>query len=79
MQPIERKELARMIEEAKVEGKDTSSLEQLLNQKPEIPTMGEVRQLGDQLIISTGPARREDFEQEQIAPRTGKCSNLPYM
>ena len=61
MQPIER--LGRTIKEAKEQGKDTFRLEQeLLHPEPKTPTMGEVRQLGDQVIFSTGPARPEDFE-----------------
>ncbi len=62
MQLIERGDVGRIIKEAKVEGKDTSRLEQLFPQEPETPIMGEVRQLGDQVIFSTGPARPEDFE-----------------
>lgn len=63
MQPITREELEKMIEEAKAEGKDTSQLEQLLSERalPE-PKWGEVKQVGESVIISTGPAREEDFE-----------------
>lgn len=63
MQPVTQKELKRLIQEAKAAGKDTSELEQLANPEPGCtPTLGEVKQVGDRLIVSTGPAREEDFE-----------------
>lgn len=65
MQPVTKEGLQRLIREAKAEGKDTSELESLLKANPErggTPTMGEVKRVGDRLIVSTGPARAEDFE-----------------
>jgi hypothetical protein len=65
MQPITREELEKLIEEAKAAGKDTSKLEQLLAEQPVLlePQVGEVKEVGDErVIISTGPAREEDFK-----------------
>ena len=64
MQPITREELKKLIEEAKAAGKDTSKLEELLSQPAALlePKFGEEKQVGERVIISTGPAREEDFE-----------------
>ena len=63
MQPVTREELEKLIEEAKAAGKDTTELEQLLDQAVLLePTAGEVKQVGDFVIVSTGPVKEEDFE-----------------
>lgn len=62
MQPIKEGDVERMIGEAEAAGKDASSLKQLLTQEPKTPTMGEVKQQGDRLIISTGRANGKDFK-----------------
>ena len=67
MQPMTREELEKLIEEAKAAGKDTSTLEELLAEGADAvldaePTMGEVKKVGEFEIVSTGPAREEDFE-----------------
>ena len=80
MQPIDKKELEKLIEEAKAAGKATSELEEMLTKEVK-PPMGEIkeesigqevwvktergaersRERGKRVIISTGPAREEDF------------------
>ncbi|MFQ6073253.1 MAG: hypothetical protein ACE5KT_11230 [Methanosarcinales archaeon] len=83
MQPVDKKELEKLIEEAKAAGKDTSELEKMLSEGKFIePSIGEVkeediewevwtrvekgakkvRRKGKVVILSTGPARKEDFE-----------------
>lgn len=64
MQPISKAELEQLIEEAKAEGKDTAALEALLAQPapPLEPKFGEVKKVGERWIMSTGPAKEEDFE-----------------
>lgn len=84
MQPIEKKDLEKMIKEAKEAGKDTSELEKILKAETALakPTMGEtkvediekdvwiqsargaekVKKKGKRVIISTGPAREDDFK-----------------
>jgi hypothetical protein len=65
MQPITKEELEKLIEEAKAAGKDTSELEELLSERAPLlePKFGEIRKVGkERWIMSTGPAREEDFE-----------------
>ena len=66
MQPITKEELEKLIEEAKAAGKDTSKLEELLDQPENLldiaPKLGEEKKAGDRWIMSTGPAKEEDFE-----------------
>jgi adenylosuccinate lyase len=79
MQPLDKEELKRLIQEAKAENKDTSELEKLLSEdKLEESPKGEIleekfdkkvwtktkpkTQQVKRIIISTGPARKEDFE-----------------
>jgi hypothetical protein len=64
MQPITREELEKLIEEAKAAGKDTSELEELLGRPASTvePKFGEVKKVGERWIMSTGPAREEDFQ-----------------
>lgn len=64
VQPITKEELLRLIEEAKAAGKDTSKLEELLEQPAPLlePKFGEVKKVGDRWIMSTGPANEEDFK-----------------
>ena len=57
--------LEKIIKEAKAEGKDVSDLERILK-SGEIGNLvqyGEVRRFSKWRIISTGPARKEDFEE----------------
>ena len=80
MQPIDKKKLEKLIEEAKAEGKATLELEKMLTKEVK-PPMGEIKEesigqevwmktergsekrkeKGKRVIISTGPAREEDF------------------
>lgn len=65
MQPITKEELVRLIAEAKAAGKDTSKLEEQLAQPAPLlePEYGETKKAGEKRwIMSTGPAREEDFE-----------------
>jgi hypothetical protein len=70
MEPVTREELESLIEEARAAGKDTSRLEALLEPPEGVvaepvlaePVAGEERQVGERVIVSTGPAREEDFE-----------------
>jgi hypothetical protein len=65
MQPITKEELAQLIEEAKAAGKDTSKLEEQLSQPAPLlePKFGEIKKVGEERwIMSTGPAREEDFK-----------------
>jgi len=64
MQPITREELEQLIKEAKAAGKDTSKLEALLDQPGPLlePRFGEVKKVGERWIVSTGPAKEEDFQ-----------------
>lgn len=64
VQPITKEELEKLIEEAKAAGKDTSHLEELLDQPAPLlePKFGEIKKVGKRWIMSTGPARKEDFE-----------------
>jgi hypothetical protein len=63
MQPITQEELEKLIEEARAAGKDTSELEGLLAAAPLFePILGEAKQVGERTIISTGPAKEEDFQ-----------------
>ena len=64
MQPITKEELEKLIEEAKAAGKDTSKLEELLSQRNPLlePKLGEVKKVGERWIMSTGPAKEEDFK-----------------
>ena len=63
MQPVTKKELEKLIEEAKAAGKDTSKLEELLNQPAPLlePKYGDEKKVGERWIVSTGPAKEEDF------------------
>lgn len=72
MQEVTRKELEKLIAEAKAAGKDTSKLEKALEDMktmiaPAKPPEGEVKEKKKKgkkwVIISTGPAREEDFEE----------------
>lgn len=64
MQPISKEELEKLIEEAEAEGKDTAHLKALLAQPAAAlePKFGEVKKVGDRWIMSTGPAKEEDFK-----------------
>ncbi len=83
MQPIDKKELEKLIKEGKEEKKDTSELEKMLEEGRFIePPLGEVKEeeikremltrsekgvkkvsaKGKVVILSTGPAKKEDFE-----------------
>lgn len=67
MQPVTEQELKRIIREAKEAGKDTSEIERLLASRAfDNPASGEVKVIEEgkkkKVIISTGPAREEDFE-----------------
>jgi hypothetical protein len=74
MEPVTREELENLIQEAKDAGKDTSSLEALLEPAAEAaagavaepvlaePEMRKEKQVGERVIVSTGPAREEDFK-----------------
>ena len=63
MQLINKKKLEKFIKEAKAEGKDTSELENFLSSEigKTVP-IGEVKKFSKWVIVSTGPAREEDFE-----------------
>jgi len=66
MQPVSREDLEKLIEEAKSAGKDTSELEKMREKLIE-PAVGEekkkrVKEGHERVILSTGPAREEDFE-----------------
>lgn len=66
MQPVGKEDLEKLIEEAKAEGKDTSELERRMREKAIEPTVGQEKRKpvkkGHHVILSTGPAREEDFE-----------------
>ncbi len=64
VQPISQEELEKLIEEAKAEGKDTAALEAMLADPAPLlePKLGEVSKVGERWIMSTGPAKEEDFE-----------------
>ena len=64
MQPVNKEELKKLIEEAKAAGKDTSRLEELLDEPAPLlePKFGEVKKVGERWIMSTGPAKEEDFQ-----------------
>jgi len=65
MQIVSEKNLRKLIEEGKEQGKDVSHLEKVLKSgrftEPE--KMGEVKAFPKRVILSTGPARKEDFEE----------------
>jgi hypothetical protein len=67
MQPVTKENLERSIEEGKAAGKDVSGLEAALDGENYSPLqrvpMGETRRVGGAEIISTGPAREEDFNK----------------
>lgn len=71
MQPVTKEELKELIGEAKKEGKDTSKLEKTLAEvRLAEPPAGKVmkkkreKAKGKWVIVSTGPAREEDFEED---------------
>lgn len=64
MQIVSEKVLRQIIEEGKEQGKDVSHLEKILNSGKvlEPKKIGEVRTFSKWVIMSTGPARKEDFK-----------------
>ncbi len=72
MQIVSEKILRQIIEEGKEQGKDVSHLEKVLNSGkfPEPEKIGEVKTFQKRVILSTGPARKEDFEEIEPYPRS---------
>lgn len=64
MQLITKEELEKLIEEAKAEGKDTAALEAMLLEEGPLlePKLGQAIKVGERWIMSTGPAKEEDFK-----------------
>lgn len=65
MQIVSEKILRKLIEEGKEQEKDVSHLEKVLNsgKLTEPEKMGEVKAFPKRVILSTGPARKEDFDE----------------
>lgn len=65
MQTVSEKTLRKLIKEGKEQEKDVSHLEKVLNSGkfPEPEKMGEVKVFSKWIIMSTGPVRKEDFEE----------------